>query len=116
MNNEQVTKYIEKQAPLQKELLTKLRKLIHQLAPEALEAMSYGVPAFKLDNKNLIVYAGFKEHIGIYPEPSCIKAFEKELKGYETSKGTIKFKISSPLPIELIKRIIKYRLKEVYKK
>jgi uncharacterized protein YdhG (YjbR/CyaY superfamily) len=86
-----------------------LRKTIHKIAPKAQEAFSYGVPAFKL-NGNTIMYAAFKKHIGLYPDPETIKKFKKDLKGYEQSKGTIKFPLDEPLPIALISKIVKYKL------
>jgi uncharacterized protein YdhG (YjbR/CyaY superfamily) len=108
--NDKVIEYINKQKSPQKEILQKIRKLIQKAAPLAEEAMIYGVPGFKL-NGYLVVYAAFTNHIGIYPEPQTIKAFTKELIGYETSKGTIKFKLDEPIPYNLIEKIIKYRVK-----
>jgi uncharacterized protein YdhG (YjbR/CyaY superfamily) len=107
MDNE-VNKYIASQPSPQKQILERLRQLIRKTAPLAKEGMNYGVPAFKL-NGNLILYAAFKEHVGLYPEPDTIKVFEKELKDYETSKGTIKFKLDKPIPYDLIEKIIKYK-------
>ena len=111
----EVKKYFDKQKPPQKEILVKLRELIKKTAPLAQEGMGYGAPAFKL-NGNLVLYAAFKSHIGIYPEPETILVFEKELAGYETSKGAIKFQLDQPIPYGLIKRIIKYRYEKARKK
>jgi len=113
--DEKVTQYIDKQKSPQKEILEKLRRLIQKTAPSATEAMSYGVPAFKL-NGNLILYAAFSNHIGIYPEPDTITAFAKQLAGYETTKGTIKFKLDKPMPYDLIEKIVKYRVRTALKK
>ncbi len=107
--NEDVRKYFEKQESLQLEILKRIRKLIQKLSPQAEEIMSYGVPAFRLKG-GLIMYAAFKEHIGLYPEPATIRRFKKELKGYETSEGTIKFKLEEPIPYDVIEKIIKYKL------
>ncbi len=93
------------------EILQKIRRLIQKTAPDATEAMSYGVPAFNL-NGNLVLFAAFKKHIGLYPEPSGIEAFKKELSEYETAKGTIKFPLDRPIPYDLVKKIVKYRVKE----
>ncbi|MGY4884156.1 MAG: iron chaperone [Nanobdellota archaeon] len=93
------------------DILQKLRQTIKDSAPHAKEAMSYGAPAFQL-NGNLVLYAAFKNHIGLYPTPSAIKKFKKELDGYETSEGTIKFPLDKPLPFDLIKKIVKFRVKE----
>lgn len=72
--------------------------------------MIYGAPAFKLDGKQ-ILYAAFKEHVGIYPEPEVIDHFKKELENYQTSKGTIKFDLGRSIPYELIEKIIIYKYK-----
>jgi len=112
MNKDKVTQYIEKEKSPQKEILNKLRKLIRETAPLAEECMSYGVPAFK-ENHSLVMYSAFKEHFGIYPGPAAISALKKELKGYETSKGTIRFPLDKPIPVGLIKKIVKYGLKKI---
>lgn len=101
---DQVDKYISNQPSPQKEILQQIRHLIRQSGPQAQESMSYGVPAFKLGGKSFM-YAAFKNHIGIYPSPDIIKAYEKKLNAYETSKGTIKFPIDKPIPYTLIKKI-----------
>jgi len=110
LNNmdEKVKQYIDKQKSPQKEILQKIRRLIQEVEPSATEAMSYGVPAFKL-NGNVIMYAAFANHIGIYPEPDTVKFFAKELVGYETAKGTIQFNLAEPVPYSLIEKIVKYR-------
>ena len=92
-------------------LLQTIRKTIHEAAPDAHEAMAYGIPTFKL-NGNLVHFAGYKKHIGFYPAPSAIETFKKELSVYETSKGTIKFPLENPLPLDLIKRMVKFRVKQ----
>lgn len=110
MNN-LVSEYIDKQKSPQREILMKLRGLIRELVPEAEEKMSYGVPAFKLKDKS-VLYAAFKEHVGLYPEPDAILAFKEELKDYQTSKGTIKFAIEKPIPYDLISKIVMFKLKK----
>jgi uncharacterized protein YdhG (YjbR/CyaY superfamily) len=97
-------------APVQ-ERLQQVRAAIHAAAPDATEKISYQMPTFFL-NGNLIHFAAFKEHIGIYPMPGVIAAFHKELEGYETSKGAIRFPLSQPLPLELLEKIVKYRIEE----
>ena len=106
--DEKVTEYIDKQKSPQKEILKKIRELIKQLIPNAQEKMSYGVPAFGYKNK-LIMYAAFKKHIGLYPEPEVIEHFKKELTGYKTSKGTIQFDLDNHIPYDLIKKIVEYK-------
>jgi uncharacterized protein YdhG (YjbR/CyaY superfamily) len=91
--------------------LIKLRALIQKAAPEAIEKISYEIPTFYL-NGNLVHFAAFKNHIGFYPTSSGIAEFTEELKGYKTSKGTVQFPINQPLPMELIKKIVKFRVDE----
>jgi len=91
--------------------LEQLRKAIKQAARKATETISYGMPAFK-QNKTLVYYAAYKSHIGFYPTPNAIVAFKAELAKYKTSKGAIQFPISEALPINLIQKIVKFRLKE----
>lgn len=91
--------------------LEKIRCLVAEAAPKAKEAIKYGIPTFVL-NGNLIHFAAYKTHIGLYPTPSIIKAFREELEAYKTSKGAIQFPLAKPLPWPLIKRIISYRAKQ----
>lgn len=94
------------------EKLTQIRECIKELVPQATEAISYGMPTFKLNGKNLIHFAGFKNHIGLYPFPSGIQAFKDETKDYVTSTGTIQFELDKPLPMDLITRIVQFRVQE----
>jgi uncharacterized protein YdhG (YjbR/CyaY superfamily) len=91
--------------------LQQLRKAILQAAPKSVELISYNMPAFK-QNGNLIYYAAYKKHIGLYPTAKPLVVFAEELTQYKTSKGAIQFPIDKPLPITLIKRIVRYRVKE----
>lgn len=93
------------------EKLQQMRTHIRSLVPEATEAISYGIPTFKLGG-NLVHFGGFKNHVGFFPGASGVAAFEGELKGYHTSKGTIQFPLDKPLPLELISRIVKFRVEE----
>jgi uncharacterized protein YdhG (YjbR/CyaY superfamily) len=88
-----------------KTLLEQMRSAIGKAAPEAIEKISYGVPTF-YDNGNLVHFAAFKKHIGFFPTPSAIQAFQKELKGYRTSKGAVQFPLENPLPCKFIFRIV----------
>ena len=92
-------------------ILEKMRETIKKAAPEATEAISYGIPTFKL-NGNLVHFGGFKTHIGFFPAPTGIEAFKKELKIYQTGKGTLQFPLEKPIPFALIARIVKFRVKE----
>lgn len=97
-------------APVQ-ELLQELRAVIQKAAPDARETINYQIPTFVLHG-NLVHFAAFKHHIGFYPTPSGIEAFEAELSAYEGAKGSVKFPIEKPLPFDLISRIVAYRVKE----
>ncbi|MGV8084832.1 MAG: iron chaperone [Candidatus Bilamarchaeum sp.] len=89
-----------------------LRKTIQKAAPDAVEVLSYQMPAFRL-GRILVYYAAWKEHLGFYSASRQVQqVFKKELVGYEMSKGTIKFPLSKPLPIDLITKIVKFRVKE----
>ena len=91
--------------------LKDLNAAIKKAAPDAEELISYNMPAFKFQGV-LVYYAGYKNHIGFYPTGSGITAFEKELTGYKTSKGTVQFPLDASLPLSLITRIVKFRVKE----
>ena len=93
------------------EILKAIRKVIQQAAPEATESISYGIPTFS-QNGVLVHFGGYKQHIGFYPAPRAIEVFKEELSGYEGGKGTIKFPLNKPIPMELITRIVQYRLAE----
>jgi uncharacterized protein YdhG (YjbR/CyaY superfamily) len=95
--------------------LKQIRELILATAPEAEELISYGMPAFKL-NGPLCYFAAFKNHIGLYALPSGNAAFQKELKKYKTGKGSIQFPNDAPLPVALIEKIVRFRVKENGKK
>ena len=96
-------------------ILEKLRKIISKSAPDAEEAISYGMPTFKL-NGNLVHFAAHKNHVGFYPTPSGIEEFKKELAPYKSSKGSVQFPMDQPIPYELVKRIVTFRVEENLKK
>lgn len=96
-------------------ILEEIRQAIKEIAPEAIETINYQIPTFKL-NGNLVHFAAYKHHIGFYPTPSGVEAFKNELKKYKTSKGAIQFPLNKPIPLELLKKIVKYRVKEMLKK
>lgn len=93
--------------------LQKIRTLIQQVAPEATEAMAYGIPTFKLDGKNLVHFGAYSHHIGFYPSPDGITAFAKELKSYKQVKGSVQFPLDQPIPYDLIQQITIFRIKEI---
>jgi uncharacterized protein YdhG (YjbR/CyaY superfamily) len=92
-------------------ILEEIRQAIREAAPQAEEAISYQMPVFKL-NGVLVWFAAFKNHIGFYPKASAIEAFKEKLSAYEISKGTIRFPINEPIPFDLIKEMVRFRVKE----
>lgn len=94
------------------EILNQIRGYIKQAAPDAQETISYNMPAFK-QGKVLVYFAAFKNHIGFYALPSGNMAFQEELSKYKVGKGSIQFPLSQPIPFELIKRIVAFRVEEV---
>ncbi len=96
-------------------ILREMRRVIHDAAPQAEEAMRYGMPTFRLKG-NLVHFAAFKHHIGFYPTPSAIEAFEKQLSPYKTSKGAIQFPLDQPIPYDLVRAITEFRVKQVTRK
>lgn len=111
-----VDEYIAMQPPDVRDILEKLRLTIKKAAPKAEEGISYTMPSYKF--LGVLVYFGaYKTHIGFYPTGNGIRAFKKELSAYEGSKGTVRFPIDKPLPLGLISKIVKFRVKEnLYKR
>lgn len=93
------------------EMLQELRATIQTAVPEAEEAISYQMPTFKLKG-NVVSFAGYKNHIGLYPAPRGIEAFQEELAQYKGGKGTVQFPLDQPLPLDLISRIVRFRADE----
>ncbi|WP_342770087.1 GNAT family N-acetyltransferase [Oceanobacillus chungangensis] len=112
---ETTDEYIRQFPPEVQEKLNTLRGIIKELVPEAQEKISYQMPTFALYG-NIIHFAAYKNHIGLYPGASGIAAFQKELVGYKTSKGTVQIPIGDPLPAELIRKIVKFKVEENIKK
>ena len=106
-----IDKYIANSPKEIQDTLKKIRSTIKKSAPKAEETINYGIPTFTLDG-NLVHFAGFKNHIGFYPTPSGIASFAKELAKYEGAKGSVQFPLDQPLPLTLIKKIVKFRVGE----
>jgi len=106
-----IDEYIQSHPKDVQKILMEIRKTVKKAAPKAKEKISYGMPAFT-QNGNLVYFAAFKNHIGFYPLPSGINSFKKELSTYKTSKGAIQFPIDKPMPLSLITKIVKFRVKE----
>jgi uncharacterized protein YdhG (YjbR/CyaY superfamily) len=106
-----IDEYIEEFPENIRTILENIRRTVREAAPEATEAISYQMPAFKLHG-NLVYFAAFKNHIGFYPTPSGIEAFKDELSPYKTSKGAIQFSLDKPIPYDLIEKIVRFRANE----
>ena len=94
------------------EIMKNIRKLIKDVAPDADEQFSYGMPAYKLNKKPLVYFGAFKNHIGFYATPSGHTEFQDELSKYRQGKGSVQFPLDQPIPYKLIERIVKFRVTE----
>jgi uncharacterized protein YdhG (YjbR/CyaY superfamily) len=92
--------------------LKRIRTAIQKAVPEAEEAISYQIPTFRLNGRNLIHFAAFKQHVGLYPAPREDAEFKDELSRYGGGKGTVQFPFGEPLPLDLIKRIVRFRARK----
>ena len=108
----EVDKYIDGFPQEVQERLQSMRQTILKEMPDAEEKIGYGIPTYKLNGRNIVHFGGFKNHVGFYPAPSGLTAFEKELSKYEGAKGSVKFPHDQPLPLSLVTKIVKYRMKE----
>lgn len=105
--------YFSEQPDSARQLLLELQECILKVVPDAEEVMTYNVPAFALIKgakiEQQIMIAGFKKHVGFYPHSTTIKAFKDELSDFKTGEGTVQFPLGKPLPVDLVKRMVKYR-------
>lgn len=107
-----IDEYIAEFPPHTQAALREMRALIHTLAPAATETISYAIPTFDLNGKHLVHFAGYEKHVGLYPTPTGMAEFAEELSGYKTGKGSVQFPLDQPLPVDLIRRIVEFRLAE----
>lgn len=108
---ETIDQYISQYPPEIQDILEKIRGVVKVAAPEATEKISYQMPTFVLHG-NIVHFAAYKNHIGLYPAPSGIEAFKQQLSPYKGAKGSIRFPLDEPIPYELIGEIVKYRVAE----
>jgi uncharacterized protein YdhG (YjbR/CyaY superfamily) len=93
-------------------ILEKIRQTIRKTAPEAVETISYQIPAFNLSGKYRVYFAAWKDHVAMYPIPASADTFKKELSPYLHGKGTIQFPLDKPIPYDLVEKIVKSRMKQ----
>ena len=96
--------------------LQEIRVLIQKIAPGATETISYAIPTFDLNGKHLVHFAGYARHIGFYPTSSGIREFKDELSSYKCSTGAVQFPLGQPLPLDLIRRMVEFRVEESNRK
>jgi len=94
-------------------IMVKLRKVINDTAPGLEEVISWDTPTFKYKGKNLIHFAGYKKHIGLYPAPTAIAEFKKDLAEYKQGKGSVQFPLDKPIPYDIVIKIVKFRIREM---
>src|SRR5437870_11912168 len=93
--------------------LQKIRETVHAVAPNAQECISYGIPAFRLNGRSLVFFGAWANHCAFYPGSSAtLKKFRNELKDFQTSKGTLRFSPDKPMPVALVKKLVKARIAE----
>lgn len=107
-----IDEYISKFPHETAKILQQVRMAVKKAAPAAEETISYGMPAFRYKGRIIIYFAGYKNHIGVYATPSGHAAFQKELSAYKQGKGSVQFPLNEPMPLDLIKRIVKFRMKQ----
>jgi uncharacterized protein YdhG (YjbR/CyaY superfamily) len=111
-----VRAYIAARPPRARAALKKIRAAVVRVAPRAEDAFSYGIPAFRLDGKLLVWYAAFTNHCSLFPMTSAIRRrLARDLRGYETAKGTVRLPLARPMPITLIRKLVKARFAEIRK-
>lgn len=108
-----IDEYVGAFPPDVQKLLQDVRATIRAAAPEAAETISYSMPTFDLNGRHLVHFAAFKNHIGLYPTPSGIEAFEEELRPYKSGKGSLQLPMDRPLPLDLVSRIVRFRVLEI---
>ena len=107
-----IDEYIAGLPPETQTVLEELRALVRASAPDATETISYAMPTFDLNGRHLVHFAGYEKHIGFYPVPSGVEAFKEELTPYKQGKGSVQFPLGRPLPVDLIRRIVEFRVAE----
>ena len=112
MKPDSIDEYIAGFPKETQKVLEQVGAIIKNTAPDAEETIRYAIPTFTMNKKYLVYFAGYKNHVSLYPAPIGNASFEKEITPYRSGKGTVQFPLDKPLPIDMIKRIVKYRMKE----
>lgn len=107
-----IDEYIAEFPPEVARVLSEMRALIRSVAPDATETIAYAIPTFDLNGTHLVHFAGYAHHVGFYPIPSAMVAFADELAPYRSGKGSARFPLGQPLPVDLIRRIVEFRVRE----
>ena len=107
-----IDEYISAFPPDVQALLEQVRLAIRETAPEAQETISYAIPTFKPNGRYLVYFAAFKQHISLYPAPIGVAEFNEAVSRYGSGKGTLKFPLNQPLPLDLVRSVVQYRLRE----
>jgi uncharacterized protein YdhG (YjbR/CyaY superfamily) len=108
-----IDKYIAEFPAETQQVLQQMRALIRASAPEATETIGYAIPTFDLDGRHLVHFAGYEKHVGFYPTASGVEAFKEEFRAYHSARGSVRFPLASPLPVDLIRRVVEFRVQEV---
>ncbi len=111
-----IDEYIAEFPPQTQKVLEQIRALIRELAPEATETISYAIPTFDMNGRHLVHFAAFTHHVGLYPTPTGMEEFKEALSHYKTGKGSVQFPLDEPLPVDLIRRIVVFRVEETLRK
>jgi len=111
-----IDEYIAEFPPETQKVLEEVRGLIKASAPDATETISYAIPTFDLNGHHLVHFAGYAKHVGFYPVPSAAEAFKEELKPYKQGKGSVQFPLNQPMPLDLIRRMVEFRVEETTRK
>ena len=111
-----IDEYISGFPPETQRVLEEVRAIIRAAAPEATETIAYAIPTFDLKKKHLVHFGGFERHIGFYPTPTGIEEFRSELAAYKGAKGSVQFPLDKPMPVDLIRRIVEFRVGELTRK
>ena len=107
-----IDEYLDEFPSETRAVLEEVRAVVKAAAPNATETISYAIPTFDLNGHHLVHFAGFKKHVGFYPVPSAMEAFKDELAPYRSGKGSAQFSLDEPMPLDLIRRIVEFRVAE----